>query len=295
VIDLVQTLVSGIALGAVYAVLALGFVVVVRASGILNLAQGTFVVLGAYLCYTAHQLLGIPFWVSVGIAMLLTAAFAILIEATIVHRVSSNLFTAILVTFGILIVVPPIVTGIWGADQQSLGDPWGLSVLRVGPIAITERDVWLIVISILLICAFFVLFRYTRMGLALRATAIDAEAALAQGISSRMVFGLSWGLAGALGAFGGVMLASTVGGGVRPGLETYALLALPVIILGGLDSPLGAVVGGLIIGVVQQFSVIWVPDSMGSGFSEVVPYIVMVIILLIRPTGLFGSKEVRRV
>ncbi|WP_448808536.1 branched-chain amino acid ABC transporter permease [Agromyces bauzanensis] len=293
--DLLQTLVSGVALGAIYAVLSLGFVIVVRASGVLNLAQGTFIVLGAYLAYTFHQVVGIPFWLAVPLAMLAVAVFAVLLEAFVIHRISGELFTAILVTFGVLIVVPPIVTGIWGADQISLGDPWGLSVVRFWGVGITQRDIWMIAVTILLLGAFFVFFRFTRIGLALRATAMDSEAALAQGISTRFVFGLSWGLAGALGAFSGVMLATTVGGGVRPGLEGFALLALPVIILGGLDSPLGAVIGGVIIGVVQQFSVIWIPVSFGSGFSDVVPYIVMLVILLVRPTGLFGSREVRRV
>ncbi|UUT36580.1 branched-chain amino acid ABC transporter permease [Microbacterium elymi] len=142
--------------------------------------------------------------------------------------------------------------------------------------------------------AFYLFFRFTRIGLSLRATAIDGEAAMAQGVSTRLVYGISWGIAGALGAFGGVVLSTTVGGGVRPGLEVYAFLALPVIILGGLESPLGAVIGGLIIGVVQQFAVSLVPESWGSGFSDVVPYVVMLAILLIRPAGLFGRKEIRR-
>lgn len=293
--DIVQTLVSGVALGCLYAVLALGFVVVVRASGLLNLAQGTFIVLGAYLAYMFIQMLGVPFWISVVLAMALVAAFAVALEAFVVHRVTGDLFTALLVTFGISVIVPPIVTGVWGGSAMTLGDPWGLRIIRIGGIGITERDAWMIAITGILLAGFFVFFRFTRVGLSLRATAMDSEAALAQGISTRFVYGLSWAIAGALGAFGGIILATTVGGGVRPGLEFYALAALPVIILGGLESPLGAVVGGVIIGVVQQFAVIWVPASFGSGFSDVVPYLVMIVILLVRPTGLFGYKEVRRV
>lgn len=293
--DLFQTLASGIALGSLYAVLALGFVVVVRASGVLNLAQGTFIVLGAYLAYTFIQVLGVPFWISVVIAMALVAAFAVALEAFVVHKVTGDIFTALLVTFGVSIIIPPIVTGIWGGDLITLGDPWGLRIFRIGGIGITERDAWMILITGLLLIGFFIFFRYTRVGLRLRATAMDSEAALAQGVSTRFVYGLSWGIAGALGAFGGIILATTVGGGVRPGLDFYALAALPVIILGGLESPLGAVIGGIIIGVVQQFAVIWVPASFGSGFADVVPYLVMILILLVKPTGLFGQKEVRRV
>lgn len=291
--DFLQTLISGIALGCLYAVLALGFVVVARASGILNLAQGSFVILGAYLAFALIHQVGLPFWIGVLIAMGAVAAFAVLLEAFVVHRVTDH-FAALLATFGITIAVAPIVTGIWPGDSLNLNDPWALDVIRVGGIGITARDATLIPITAVLLLAFFVFFRYTRIGMSLRATAIDTEAAMAQGVSTRLVYGISWGIAGALGAFGGVVLSTTVGGGVRPGLEVYAFLALPVIILGGLESPLGAVVGGLIIGVVQQFSVSLVPESWGSGFAEVVPYLVMLVILLIRPAGLFGRKEIRR-
>lgn len=291
--DLLQTLVSGIALGCLYAVLALGFVVVARASGILNLAQGSFVVLGAYLAFALIHHAGLPFWVGVVIAMAVVAVFAVLLEAFVVHRVTDH-FAALLVTFGITIAVAPIVTGIWPGDSLNIDDPWALDVIRIGGIGITARDATLIPITAVLLLGFFLFFRFTRIGLSLRATAIDSEAAMAQGVSTRFVYGISWGMAGALGAFGGVVLSTTVGGGVRPGLEIYAFLALPVIILGGLESPLGAVVGGLIIGVVQQFAVSLVPESWGSGFSDVVPYLVMLVILLIRPAGLFGRQEVRR-
>lgn len=291
--DILQTFVSGIALGCLYAVLALGFVVVARASGILNLAQGSFVVLGAYLAFALINQLHLPFWAGVIIAMLLVAGFAVLLEALVIHRVTDH-FSALLVTFGVTIAVGPIISAIWPGDSLNINDPWGLDVIRVGGIGITARDATLVPITAVLLLAFFLFFRFTRVGLSLRATAIDSEAALAQGISTRFVYGVSWGIAGALGAFGGVILSTTVGGGVRPGLEVYAFLALPVIILGGLESPLGAVVGGLIIGVAQQLSVVLVPTSWGSGFAEVVPYLVMLVILLIRPAGLFGRKEIRR-
>jgi branched-chain amino acid transport system permease protein len=113
-------------------------------------------------------------------------------------------------------------------------------------------------------------------------------------VSDRTVHRLAWSIAGALGAVAGTMLATAASGGVRPSLEHYALLALPVIILGGIESPLGAVVGGLVMGVVQQFAVVKVPDSFGKGFEEVVPYLVMILILLIKPEGLFGTRKVRR-
>jgi branched-chain amino acid transport system permease protein len=142
---------------------------------------------------------------------------------------------------------------------------------------------------------FVVLFRFSRLGLAMQAAAEDPEAAMAQGISDRLVHGLAWAIAGALGAVAGALLATTGGGGVRPGMEVLALLALPVIIFGGLTSPTGAVVAGLVIGVAQQFAVVRLPDAVGDGFHEVVPYLLMLVMLLVRPQGLFGSAQARRI
>jgi branched-chain amino acid transport system permease protein len=291
-----QILISGISLGCVLALLALGFVVVAKSTGVFNLTQGAFVVLGAYLTYTIHQTWGLPFALALLLSVVVVAALAAVLEATIVHRIAnSNLFTPILVTFGLLIIIPPIAAGIWGSDQLSMGDPWGLDVLRVGGLTITHRDLAVIISTLVILGVFGAFFRFSRMGLAMQATALDPEAALAQGVSDRTVHRLSWAIAGALGAFAGTMLATTAGTGLGPGLEQFALLALPVIILGGLESPLGAVLGGLIVGIVQQFAVVKVPDAFGAGFDQVVPYLLMLAIMLVRPQGLFGTKKVRRI
>jgi branched-chain amino acid transport system permease protein len=291
-----QILVSGISLGCILALLALGFVVVAKSTGVFNLAQGGFVVLGAYLSYTAHQTWGLPFAAALLVSIAVVAALAVVLEATIVHRVATtNLFTPILVTFGLLIIIPPVAAGIWGTDQLSMDDPWGLQVLSVGGVTITHRDLAVIISTLLILAAFGAFFRFSRLGLAMQATALDPEAALAQGVSDRRVHRLSWAIAGGLGAFAGTMLATTAGAGLQPGLEIFALLALPVIILGGVESPLGAVVGGLFVGIVQQFAVVRVPDFLGSGFNEVVPYLLMLAIMLVRPEGLFGTKKVRRI
>lgn len=291
-----QILVGGISLGCLYALLALGFVVVSRATGVLNLTQGGFVVIGAYSTYVFHQTLGLPFYLAFVLSILVTGVIAAVLEAVVVHRIAtSNLFTPILVTFGLVIVIPPIAGGIWGTEPLSPGDPWGLSATRIGGVSISHKDLAVVVLTAVMLALFLGFIRYSRLGLAMQATAIDPEAALAQGVSDRLVHRLSWGIAGGLGAIAGTMLATSASGGVRPGLEHYALLALPVIILGGIESPLGAVVGGLVMGVAQQFAVVKVPDSFGAGFEEVVPYLIMVAILLVKPEGLFGQRRVRRV
>lgn len=291
-----QILVSGISLGCLYALLSLGFVVVARATGVLNLTQGGFVAMGAYLTYLFSQSFGLPYYLGLLLSVLVTAALAAVLEAAIVHRIANtNLYTPILVTFGLLILIPPILSGIWGTEPLTPGDPWGLKAVHLGGVSITHKDLAIVILTAVILGLFLAFIRYSRLGLAMQATAIDAEAALAQGVSDRMVGRVSWAIAGGLGAVAGTMLATSAGGGVRPGLELYALLALPVIILGGIESPLGAVVGGLVMGVVQQFAVVKVPDSFGRGFSEVVPYLVMILILLLKPEGLFGTRKVRRV
>ncbi|MDV3221162.1 branched-chain amino acid ABC transporter permease [Intrasporangium sp.] len=290
-----QILISGVSLGCLYALLALGFVVVSRATGVLNLTQGGFVVIGAYLTYLFSQTLGLPYFVGMGLSIIATALIAGILEALVVHRIANtNLFTPILVTFGLVILIPPIVAGFWGNEPLTSGDPWGLSVLRIGDLSVTHKDLAVVLLTAVILVLFLGFIRYSRLGLAMQATAIDPEAALAQGVSDRTVHRLAWSIAGALGAVAGTMLATAASGGVRPSLEHYALLALPVIILGGIESPLGAVVGGLVMGIVQQFAVVKVPDSFGKGFEEVVPYLVMILILLIKPEGLFGTRKVRR-
>lgn len=293
-VENLQILISGLTLGCLFALLALGFVLVTKATGILNLAQGGFVVLGAYLSYTAHVQWGLPFPVAVAFSVLAVAGIAAAIEALIVHRIASRqVYVSLLVTFGILIVIPPVAAGVWGDSQLNMHDPWGLKHLEFGELSITQRDLAVVVITAVALALFGGFFRYSRMGLAMQATASDPEAAVAQGVSDRLVHRLAWAMAGALGGLAGTMLATAAGVGVTPGLENFATLALPVIILGGLESPLGAVLAGLILGVVQQFAV--VKAELGTGFYDVLPYLLMIAIMLLRPRGLFGTRKVRRI
>lgn len=295
-IENAQILVAGVASGCVLALIALGFVIVTRATGVLNLAQGGFVVLGAYLTYAGVRSWGLSFWVAVPVAVVLVAAVAVVLEAALVHPVSLHgLFPPILVTFGIAIVIPAVVAGVWGTAQLTLQDPWGLRRFSLGGVRIGERDLAVVLMTAVVLVLFLLFFRYSRLGVAMQAAAADAEAAMAQGISDRVVHGLAWAIAGGLGAIAGALLATSAGGGVRPGIEVLAYIALPVIILGGITSPAGAVVAGLLLGVAQQFAVARLPDSLGDGFHEVVPYLLMLLVLLVRPRGLFGSAEVRRI
>jgi branched-chain amino acid transport system permease protein len=292
-----ESCVQGIAIGAQYALVALGFVIIYRATGVINFAQGGFVVLGAYFAYNFHTTWGIAFYPALILAMIAGALVGVLVEATVLRRlIGQPPFVLIMITIGVLTIIEQVVPTVWGANPLPLGDPWGVHSVDAGNITIRVADLWTIGLVAAVLIVFFLFFRYSKMGVAMRATAVDLEASLAQGISVRRVVAVSWGIAGLVAALAGVTLAGG-GAGVRPDIELIAFLAFPAIILGGLDSPGGAVVGGLVIGLTQSLTATYQPQYaswLGTGFNLVVPYIVMVIVLMVRPYGLFGQRRVRR-
>ena len=297
--DFLQFVLSGIALGFKYALVALGFVVIFKATSVINFAQGGFVMLGAYFTYNFGTTWGLPFWVAVIMAMVATGLVGMVLERLVLRRmVGQPPFALIMITVGLLFVIQEVVTTIWGFDNLNLGDPWGVDVVDIGPLVITVADLWTIGLGLVVVAAFFAFFRYSKLGLAMRATALDQEAALAQGMSAKRVWAISWAIAGAVAALAGVTIASGAGQ-LSPQVQFIALLAFPAIILGGIDSPGGAIVGGVIIGVAQTLTAGYQNDVglswLGDGFQSVVPYVVMLVILLVRPYGLFGTKEVKRV
>jgi len=296
--DYLRNLASGLALGCKYALVALGFVIVFKATGVINFAQASFVLVGGYLTFNASETWGLNFYLAILVAMAGGAIIGMLLEALVLRRMIGEApFTLVMVTIGVLFIMDNVVTAVWGPDPKNLGDPWGLNNRTIGDIAIADRDLWTVAFTAVVLAAFFLFFRYSSLGLAMRATALDQEAAMAQGISARVVYRVSWGIAGLVAALAGAVL-SAGSTALQPGVGLIALVAFPAMILGGLDSPLGAVVGGLIIGIVQQMTALLAPeyiDWAGGGFELVSPYLVMIVILLVRPYGLFGTKEVRRV
>lgn len=292
-----QTLVSGIAVGSTYSMIALGFVLVFSATKILNFAQGGSVVLGAYLAYQLGSQWGLPFLVAVLVAAAVCAVLSIAFERTVVRHIpTSNNFAAIMVTVGALFAVEAIVGTVWGSEPLTLGDPWGVDTFDLFGAKVAVVAAWTIAVSTVLLSATFLMFKFSRAGLAMRAAVNDPLAASASGISlSRVRLGV-WGAAGAAGGVAGVLLA-TGASGLNPGLGTAAFAALPAMVLGGLDSPVGVIIGGLVVGLVQQFAVLYQPEYLpflGNGFPAVTPYLVLVVVLLVKPAGLFGTKAVSR-
>ena len=295
--DFLQFLVAGVAVGSLYALLALGFVIVYKATGVINFAHGGLLLLGTYLTFEFKDR-GLPFYLAVAAAMVTCAAVGLVIERVVLrHMVGQPVFAVILVTIGLSIAINQIVTWAWGFDRLNLEDPWGLRTYDVGGVIVALTDIVRVVATAALLAAFFAFFRRSRYGLAMRATASDQEAAMAQGISASRIFGLAWAIAAATATVAGVLLASGVRG-LDPELSFVPFLAIPAIILGGLDSTTGAVCGGLIIGVVEEMTKGYgpehLPEFLGQNFHTVTPYVVLVAIMLVRPYGLFGTKEVER-
>jgi branched-chain amino acid transport system permease protein len=289
-----QLLFEGVSLGATYALVALGFVVIYRSSQVINFAQGAMLLLGAYLISWLAVDVGLPFFVAVLGAMVALAAFGAGFHRVVLRRVTGQpTFVPVMITIGASIAVAALVEAIFGGNQRLLGDPWGPSSFHIGGVTITWVKLWGIVATAVALAGYFAFDRWTRWGLAMRATAGDEEATLSVGVPVRRVHALTWALAGALATFGGLFLAGFPNA-PNPTLGNAALAAFPAVVLGGLSSPVGAVVGGVLIGVVEVMTSGYAPASLGTNFYSVAPYIVMIAILLVRPYGLLGRAPAER-
>jgi branched-chain amino acid transport system permease protein len=297
VTDFLQLVVQGTALGSKLALVALGFVVIFKATRVINFAQGGLVLVGAYLAYNVTQTWGVPFPLAVVVAMAGGAAVGAVLERGVLRpMVGKPPFAAIMITIGVLFVLEQIVTSVWGDATLDLGDPWKSRTVHLVDVTIAVRDLWTMGLTALALAAFFAFFRFSATGVAMRASALDPEAALAQGIRPGRVYTAAWAISGAVAALAGVTLASG-GGQLSPAISFIAFAAFPAVILGGLDSPGGAVIGGILIGVSQTLTARYLDDLswLGTNFHNVMPYVLMILVLLVRPFGLFGTREVRRV
>ena len=302
---------SGLALGAIYALLALGLVLIFKATQVLNFAHGALAVFGAYFAaYFAvtlnfpGRIIGGPVtlqWaLSALAAVVVTAAFGFLVErVTIRPMVGEPLFAIVMITIGLDIVVRTITNDYIGNEPRPLGSPWGTEVLEVGPGIIAKTEVATIVVTVLALLGVAWFFR-TRLGVAITATAFDQEAAMAQGIDVGRVFALAWGIGAGLAALGGIFSSLFPrSAGASNITAFFAFRALPAIVIGGLDSIVGSVIAGFALGITEIFIGVYLTGDtwsfLGVGFAGVWVYLVMMVFLLVRPYGLFGTEEVQRV
>ncbi|TQM83924.1 amino acid/amide ABC transporter membrane protein 1 (HAAT family) [Saccharothrix saharensis] len=292
--EFLQSLVRGLGSGSIYALLALGFVIIYKSTRVISFAQPAFMLAGAVL--VSYLAADVGFFAAVPIAAVLIAVLALGVERTVLRpMIGKPVFVVAIITIGVDVVVRVVTNAFIGLDVRQVGDPWGLSTVTLLGVEVQQRYLVMFGTTVAVVAVLFAFFRFSRVGLAMRAVAHDQEVALAQGISVGSVFALSWAIAGGLAALAGVFVAT--GAGVDQQLWVIALKALPAIILGGLDSLGGAVVGGLAVGVVESLVGTYQGDVapwLGPNFALVAPYVLMLVVLLLRPYGLFGSKEVER-
>jgi branched-chain amino acid transport system permease protein len=289
-----QVIVTGIATGGVYGLIALGFVLIFKATGILNLATGAFMTLGAYICLTVLGQFGAPFWV----AFLGTLGFAIVmgivLERIILRPlIGEPIISVVMVTIGLSSILQGLTHIIWSPEYRSFPEIFPPDPLDLGFAIVPSGLLWGFVFAAIGTIIFILMFKLTRTGVAMRATASDQQAALSMGISVRWIFALSWSYGAAAAAIGGIVIGNI--SGISIYLGDIGLKVLAVIILGGLDSIGGAILGGLIIGILENLAGLYLDPVFGGGVKDVAPFFILVLIIMIRPYGLFGKKIIERV
>jgi branched-chain amino acid transport system permease protein len=287
---LAQVLFSGLALGSIYGLVALGFAVVFKATEVFNFAQGMFVVCGAYFAATALAMLHLPF--ALAVAFMAAAALALGIVSYVLliqPLVGRSMLAVIMVTIALSIVLRAVIEILYGPEGLTLTTPLPNGVIVLGPLRISELHLTAALVSWICMAAFAGFFRFTLLGLLMRAAADGHEAAVVSGINVKAINRLAWGIGSLLAAVGGLFLGQLQI--VSTDLESIGLLALPAVVIGGLQSIPGAVVGGLLVGVIEQLAATYVsPKS-----TDIVIYALLLLILLVRPWGLFGQRELGRV
>ena len=295
----IQLVFAGVALGCIYALIGLGFTIIFKASEVINFAQGELLLVGAYIVSAGVFEWHLAFLLALMLGILVTVFIGLLFERFALRRmIGRPVFSILMITIGLDIVLRTLVIAKWGSNTIPAASPFEFtSGLNLGGVHFGANELWTISVTVLLCAALFYFFRFTKYGLAMRATALDQEAALAMGINIRTVYALAWGIAGAIATIGGVFLAiNSIA--IDPTLGSSALLAFPAIILGGIDSVSGAVVGGIIIGLAEVVTAGYeshFTNILGVGFHAITPYLIMILVLLIRPYGLFGTRKVERI
>lgn len=285
-----QLTVLGLSNGMVYALVAVGFVVIFKASDVINFAQGEFLLFGAYLAFAFIGQFGLPWSLGVVVTLICAALIGLIVERLVLRPlIGEPVISMIMVTIGLSSLLRAVVSGIWGARPKAFPSfiPSG-EIEFMGAVVGVDR---LLVIAIagILLTVLTLFFRHTRDGIAMRAIADDQQAALSMGISIKRVLAVAWAMAAISAAVAGIMLANTVG--VSHDIIFIGLRVFPVVILGGLDSVPGAIVGGAAIGLLESYTSGYAP----SGWDSVVPYIVLIVVLMVRPYGLFGKEIIERV
>jgi branched-chain amino acid transport system permease protein len=289
-----MTLTTGIMVGGIYALVALGWVLIYKCSGVLNLAMGELTLIGAYVSLSFYSM-GVPFLLSLLFSLIIGFALGILTERIFLDKlIGEPVLTVIMVTVGLSFFFKGSVELVWGTDTKVFEPPvFSIEPIRIGTLVIGQVYLWSFVAAIILLIIFVCFFKYTRWGLAMQATADDEMAALSLGVSARFVYAAAWSIAFMAAGVGGTLLGNINGLNISVGF--LSLLVLPAVVLGGLNSVPGAIVGGVVIGILQNFSGAYLDKYFPGGVKEIAPFVFMAVFLLIKPYGLWGWERIERV
>jgi branched-chain amino acid transport system permease protein len=291
-----QLVINGFALGMIYALIAIGFVVILKCSKAFNIAQGHFVMIGGYLGYTFLITFNLPVWASLLLAIITAAILGMLIERlTIRPLVGQPVLAIIMMTIALATVLEGIATLIWGGEYKTYHGVLPTLTLKLGELSIPPEMTIGLMISIFLVAILMLFFRYTKSGLAMRATAEDEQVVQSAGVRVTTVYALSWVISCIIGVIGGILLGGV--SGVMIPLAEIGLKAFAVVLLGGVNSIGGAIFAGITLGVLENIAAGYLDPLLpaGGGLANVFPFIVIIIVLVFRPYGLFGLPEIERI
>jgi branched-chain amino acid transport system permease protein len=288
-----QQTVAGLAQGAIFGSLALALVLIYRATEVINFAQGEMAMSTTYIAYQL-TLWGLSYWLAFFLTLGIAFVYGVVVQLAVIRPVQhKSVLAVVIVTVGLFILIDGLVTWKWGADLKFMPAPFGNTVYHVGDVAFSRQDIGVLLVSILSVVLLWVMFQFTKIGLAMRAAALRPSAAALVGVRVNWMLAIGWGLAAVLGAVAGLMTEPTVF--LQPTMmQAILLYAFAAAVLGGLESPAGAVIGGLALGVFLNL----VGQYVGFATAELrlpIAFAVLLVVLLVKPTGLFGRKQVRRV
>ena len=297
--DFMQQVVSGLASGGIYALLALALVIIHRSTGVINFAQGEMATLSTYIAWTLTVNHGWSYWPAFVATLAISFGGGVGIHRVVIRPVErGSVLRIVIVTIGLLVAINGFVIWEWGGEPQQLQSPFGTDTYSVGGVVVAAHDIGTIVIALGIVLLLWILFQFTKVGLAIRAAAVNPDEARLVGVRVTWMLALGWGLAATLGAVAGMLTAPTVG--LDPQMMQAVLIyAFAAAILGGIDSPIGAVVGGLALGVLLNMLSYLSQYGAFGWFSEELrlpaALLIILVVLLVKPTGIFGRPEVKRV
>jgi branched-chain amino acid transport system permease protein len=292
---LLQLAVTGFALGMIYALVAIGFVIILKCSEAFNLAQGHFVMIGGYLGFTFLVTFGLPIWAALILAVVTAIVMGLLIERlTLRPLMGQSDLAVIMMTIALFTVLEGLATLIWGGEYKTYHGLLPTLNFKLGQISIPPESLIGLLVSFFCVTMLLLLFRYTKIGLAMRATAEDLQVVQSVGIRATTVYAVSWVIACVVGVIGGILLGGVSGVSIH--MSEIGLKAFAVVLLGGVNSIGGAIIAGIILGVLENVASGYLdPLLPGGGLAQVFPFVVMIIVLIFKPHGLFGLVRIERI